>query len=100
VLDAEGTAVQRLTHQVVAALQAGAPALAARWRTDGARVAPGAPILEAGTAHSAEVVRALDALARGIGGDACWQRLNGPKRLSLRRVRSSAVLSLNERATV
>jgi signal transduction histidine kinase len=73
VLDAEGTAVQRLTHQVVAALQAGAPALAARWRTDGARVAPGAPVLEAGTAHSAEVVRALDALARGISGDACWQ---------------------------
>ena len=72
-LDAEGTAVQRLTHQVVAALQAGAPALAARWRTDGARVAPGAPVLEAGTAHSAEVVRALDALARGISGDSCWQ---------------------------
>jgi signal transduction histidine kinase len=73
VLEAESTAAQRLTQQVVAALQAGAPALAARWRTDGARVAPGAPVLEAGTAHSAEVVRALDALARGIGGDSCWQ---------------------------
>ena len=72
-LEAESTAAQRLTQQVVAALQAGAPALAARWRTDGARVAPGAPVLEAGTAHSAEVVRALDALARGIGGDSCWQ---------------------------
>jgi signal transduction histidine kinase len=73
VLEAESTAAQRLTQQVVAALQAGAPALAARWRTDGARVAPGAPVLEAGTPHSAEVVRALDALARGIGGDSCWQ---------------------------
>ena len=73
VLEAESTAAQRLTQQVVATLQAGAPALAARWRTDGARVAPGAPVLEAGTAHSAEVVRALDALARGIGGDSCWQ---------------------------
>ena len=72
-LEAQGTTVQRLTQQVVAALQAGAPALAARWRTDGARVAPGAPVLEAGAAHSAEVVRALDALARGIGGAACWQ---------------------------
>lgn len=72
-LEADSTAAQRLTHQVVAALQAGAPALAARWRTDGARVAPGAPVLGAGTPHSAEVVRALDALARGIGGDACWQ---------------------------
>ncbi len=73
VLEAQGTTVQRLTHQVVAALQAGAPALAARWRTDGARVAPGAPVLDAGAAHSAEVVRALDALARGIGGASCWQ---------------------------
>jgi signal transduction histidine kinase len=73
VLEAEGTSAQRLTQQVVAALQAGAPALAARWRTDGVRVAPGAPVLDADTPHSAEVVRALDALARGIGGNACWQ---------------------------
>ena len=39
----------------------------------------------------------------GSGGPAdigCWHRLNGPKRASLRRVRSSAVLSLNERAAV
>jgi signal transduction histidine kinase len=73
VLDAERTAVQRLTAQVVASLQAGAPALAARWRTDSVRVAPGAPTLDAETAHSAEIVRALDALARGIAGDSCWQ---------------------------
>ena len=73
VLDAERTAVQRLTQQVVASLQAGAPALAARWRTDSVRVAPGAPVLDEGTLHSAEIVRALDALARGIGGDSCWQ---------------------------
>jgi signal transduction histidine kinase len=73
VLEAERTAVQRLTHQVVASLQAGAPALAARWRTDGARVAPGAPTLDADTPQSAEIVRALDALARGIAGDNCWQ---------------------------
>ena len=72
-LDAERTPVQRLTHQVVASLQAGAPALAARWRTDGVRVAPGAPTLDEGTPHSAEIVRALDALARGIAGDSCWQ---------------------------
>ncbi len=73
VLEAERTAVQRLTHRVVASLQAGAPALAARWRTDSVRVAPGAPTLEAETPHSAEIVRALDALARGIAGDSCWQ---------------------------
>ena len=73
VLEAERTAVQRLTHQVVASLQAGAPALAARWRTDSVRVAPGAPTLDAETPHSAEIVRALDALARGIAGDCCWQ---------------------------
>ena len=72
-LDAAGMAAQRLTHRVVAALQAAAPDLAARWRTDSARVAPGAPVLEAGTAHSAEIVRALDALARGIAGETCWQ---------------------------
>ena len=73
VLDAERTPVQRLTKQVVASLQAGAPALAARWRTDSIRVAPGAPVLDEGTPHSAEIVRALDALARGIAGDSCWQ---------------------------
>ena len=72
-LEAERTPVQRLTHQVVASLQAGAPALAARWRTDSVRVAPGAPTLDAETPHSAEILRALDALARGIAGDSCWQ---------------------------
>lgn len=72
-LEAERTAVQRLTHQVVASLQAGAPALAARWRTDGVRVAPGAPVLDADTPHSAEIVRALNALAHGIAGESCWQ---------------------------
>lgn len=30
-------------------------------------------MLEADTAYSAEIVRALDALARGIGGEMCWQ---------------------------
>lgn len=72
-LDAERTPVQRLTLQVVAALHAEAPALAARWRADGWRVAPGAPVLDAGTPHSAEIERALNALGRGIAGEACWQ---------------------------
>ena len=72
-LEAERTPVQRLTHQVVSSLQAEAPALAARWRTDGARVAPGAPTMAADTPQSGEIVRALDALARGISGEPCWQ---------------------------
>ncbi|HEX2781177.1 MAG TPA: hypothetical protein VHM30_16875 [Gemmatimonadaceae bacterium] len=72
-LEAERTPVQRLTHQVVASLQAEAPQLAARWRTDGWRVAPGAPVIAADTPQSAEILRALDALARGISGDSCWQ---------------------------
>ena len=73
VLEAERTPVQRLTHQVASSLQAEAPKIAARWRTDAARVSPGAPVLPADAPQSAEIGRALDAMARGIAGERCWQ---------------------------
>ncbi|NUO65397.1 MAG: hypothetical protein HOQ11_04630 [Gemmatimonadaceae bacterium] len=72
-LEAERTPVQRLTHHVASALQAEAPALAARWRANGIRVAPGSPVISADTPQSGEILRALDALARGISGEPCWQ---------------------------
>ncbi|NUQ21082.1 MAG: HAMP domain-containing histidine kinase [Gemmatimonadaceae bacterium] len=36
-------------------------------------MAPGAPTMAADTPQSGEIVRALDALARGISGESCWQ---------------------------
>ncbi len=73
VLEAERTSVQRLTEQVVAAVEAEAPSLAVRWRTQSPRVAPGSPAASTDEAPSLEATTAVRALVRGVAGDSCWQ---------------------------
>jgi signal transduction histidine kinase len=73
VLDTDGAATKRLTMHVASRLQAEAAALAARWRVQGRSVAPGSPTLEPDAERPTQVVRAVDALARALVADPCWQ---------------------------
>lgn len=72
-LDTDGAATRRLTTHVASRLQAEASALAARWRVQGRSVAPGSPTLEPDAERPTQVVRAVDALARALVADPCWQ---------------------------
>lgn len=73
VLDTDGAATRRLTTHVASRLQAEAAALASRWRVQGRSVAPGSPTLEPDAERPTQVVRAVDALARALVADPCWQ---------------------------
>ena len=73
VLKIDRAVARRLNEHLTVALQGEAGALALRWRAQGRRIAPGSPVLEPDAERATEVLRAIDAIARSLVGDAHWQ---------------------------
>jgi signal transduction histidine kinase len=73
VLKTENVANRRLNEHFAASLQREASALAMRWRTQGRVVAPGSPMPATEEDNPGDVMRAIDAIARSLVGDASWQ---------------------------